>query len=40
MKINVWTVNNMPAMQWLLKKGADGLISDFPALMLKTVYKS
>ena len=40
LKINVWTVNNMPAMRWLLKKGADGLISDFPDLMLKAVHKS
>ena len=34
-KINVWTVNNLPAMEWLLQQGADGLISDFPKLMLR-----
>ena len=33
LKINVWTVNNLTAMVWLLKLGADGIISDFPELM-------
>lgn len=33
MRVNAWTVNNRPAMEWLLKLGVDGLISDFPELM-------
>ncbi len=34
-RLNVWTVNNYPAMIWLLKQGVDGIISDYPNLMLK-----
>jgi glycerophosphoryl diester phosphodiesterase len=34
-RLNVWTVNNYPAMTWLLKQGVDGIISDYPNLMLK-----
>lgn len=33
MRVNVWTVNNRPAMEWLLRLGVDGLFSDFPELM-------
>ena len=40
LRINVWTVNNLPAMEWLLEQGADGLISDFPAVMLSAVGKA
>lgn len=40
LRINVWTVNNLPAMKWLLKKGADGLISDFPALLPEAVCQN
>ncbi|MEE2876269.1 MAG: glycerophosphodiester phosphodiesterase family protein [Candidatus Neomarinimicrobiota bacterium] len=39
LRLNVWTVNNLPAMKWLLEQGVDGLISDFPALMLNAVGK-
>lgn len=39
MRVNVWTVNNRPAMKWLLKRGVDGLISDFPEIMLQAVNK-
>ena len=35
LRLNVWTVNNLPAMNWLMALGVDGLISDFPLLMLK-----
>ncbi len=34
LKINVWTVNNIPSKQWLLKNGVDGIISDFPTVLL------
>ena len=35
LRLNVWTVNNLPAMNWLMALGVDGLISDFPLLMLE-----
>lgn len=35
MRLNAWTVNNYPAMIWLLNQGVDGIISDYPHLMLK-----
>jgi len=28
MKINVWTVNTKPAIDWLIKQGVDGIITD------------
>ncbi len=28
--VNVWTVNNAPAMQWLITQGAQGIITDNP----------
>ncbi|MCH8012713.1 MAG: hypothetical protein IIA61_12310 [Candidatus Marinimicrobia bacterium] len=37
LRVNVWTVNNLPAMHWLLDTGIDGIISDFPHLMLETL---
>ncbi|MDP6578803.1 MAG: glycerophosphodiester phosphodiesterase family protein [Candidatus Marinimicrobia bacterium] len=37
MRLNVWTVNNYPAITWLLNIGVDGIISDYPHLMLKAV---
>jgi|TARA_Y100000310_G_scaffold101118_2_gene99023 glycerophosphoryl diester phosphodiesterase len=40
MKINAWTVNSQPAMEWLLRKGADGIISNYPELMHKAVSKA
>ena len=40
LRINVWTVNNLPAMEWLLERGVDGLISDFPVLMLNAIRKA
>jgi glycerophosphoryl diester phosphodiesterase len=39
LRLNVWTVNNLPAMDWLMALGVDGLISDFPTLMLETSGK-
>ena len=40
MKINTWTVNSQPAMEWLLRKGADGIISNYPELMHSAVRKT
>lgn len=40
MRVNVWTVNNLPALEWLLRLGVDGLISDLPELMHKAVEHS
>ena len=37
MRLNAWTVNNYPAITWLLNIGVDGIISDYPHLMLKAV---
>jgi len=34
LKINAWTVNNLPLKNWLLENGVDGIISDFPLIML------
>ncbi|MBL7047758.1 MAG: hypothetical protein ISR95_09060 [Candidatus Marinimicrobia bacterium] len=34
LKINVWTVNNQPTINWLLKMGIDGIFGDFPHLLL------
>lgn len=34
LKVNVWTVNNAPAIAWLLRRGVNGIISDFPFLMI------
>ena len=34
LKINAWTVNNFPSKKWLLENGVDGIISDFPTVML------
>ena len=28
--LNVWTVNNRPAIDWLIKRGVDGIITDRP----------
>jgi glycerophosphoryl diester phosphodiesterase len=39
LRLNVWTVDNLPAMDWLMALGVDGLISDFPTLMLETSGK-
>lgn len=39
LRINPWTVNNQPAIEWLLKLGADGIFSDFPGLMNRAVEK-
>ena len=36
-RLNAWTVNNYPAITWLLNIGVDGIISDYPHLMLKAV---
>lgn len=33
--INVWTVNSLPVMYWLLNMGVNGIISDFPHLMFE-----
>lgn len=30
MALNVWTVNNRPAIDWLIEKGVDGIITDRP----------
>ncbi|MFH1850937.1 MAG: glycerophosphodiester phosphodiesterase family protein, partial [Candidatus Neomarinimicrobiota bacterium] len=30
MVVNVWTVNNKPAIDWLVNKGVDGIITDRP----------
>ncbi len=30
MAVNVWTVNNKPAIDWLVAKGVDGIITDRP----------
>ena len=34
LKINAWTVNNIPSKKWLLENGIDGIISDFPTVLL------
>ena len=34
LKINAWTVNNLPLKNWLLENGVDGIISDFPQIMV------
>ena len=34
LKINTWTVNNIPLKKWLLENGVDGIISDFPTVLL------
>ncbi len=34
LRVNVWTVNNQSAINWLLKVGVDGIFSDFPPLLL------
>ncbi len=28
MRINVWTVNTKPAIDWLIEQGVDGIITD------------
>ncbi len=30
MAVNVWTINSRPAIDWLVKKGVDGIITDRP----------
>jgi glycerophosphoryl diester phosphodiesterase len=30
LRVNVWTVNTSPAMEWLLEQGVDGIITDRP----------
>jgi len=30
LSINVWTVNNKPAIDWLYELGVDGIITDNP----------
>jgi glycerophosphoryl diester phosphodiesterase len=34
MKVNVWTVNNRPMIQYLKSIGVDGIFTDFPELVL------
>ncbi len=33
LRINVWTVNNKPAIRWLLNLGVDGIITDRPEFL-------
>ena len=35
MKVNVWTVNNRPMIQYLESIGVDGIFTDFPELVLQ-----
>ena len=35
MKVNVWTVNNRPMVQYLKSIGVDGIFTDFPELVLQ-----
>ncbi len=35
MKVNVWTVNNRPMIQYLKSIGVDGIFTDFPELVLQ-----
>ncbi|UCH62391.1 MAG: hypothetical protein JSU77_11385 [Fidelibacterota bacterium] len=35
MKVNVWTVNNRPMIQYLESIGVDGIFTDFPELVLR-----
>lgn len=35
MKVNVWTVNNLPMIQYLESIGVDGIFTDFPDLVLQ-----
>jgi len=37
LRVHPWTVNNQPAIEWLLKLGVDGIFSDFPELMHRAV---
>lgn len=37
--INTWTVNTIPAMQWLIKKGVNGIITDSPNI-IKGFYET
>ncbi|MFQ6673180.1 MAG: glycerophosphodiester phosphodiesterase [Fidelibacterota bacterium] len=39
LRVNVWTVNNQPAMEWLFRLRVDGIISDFPELMHRAAAK-
>lgn len=39
LSLSIWTVNNRPAIQWLFRLGVDGVVSDFPQLMLQVVQK-
>lgn len=41
MAVNVWTVNNQPAIDWLVELGVDGIITDYPELCrLRPVVES
>ncbi|MFQ6605365.1 MAG: glycerophosphodiester phosphodiesterase [Fidelibacterota bacterium] len=33
LRINVWTVNNIPAVRWLLDRGVSGIITDNPRVL-------
>ncbi|UCD37469.1 MAG: glycerophosphodiester phosphodiesterase [Fidelibacterota bacterium] len=35
MRVNVWTVNNQPMIQYLESIGVDGIFTDFPELVLR-----
>jgi glycerophosphoryl diester phosphodiesterase len=39
MKVHYWTINNEKQMKELLKRGADGIITDRPDLLLKIIEK-
>ncbi|NOZ75383.1 MAG: glycerophosphodiester phosphodiesterase, partial [FCB group bacterium] len=36
LKVNVWTVNTRPAIEYLLAMGVDGIITDYPELCPQT----
>lgn len=38
-RINVWTVNNLPSVKWLLDIGVDGIITDHYALMNRSMER-
>jgi len=39
MRVDVWTINDMKSMQRLIDLGVDGIITDFPDRLLKTLKK-
>lgn len=38
MKVNTWTVNEEPDMRDMLSRGVDGVISNWPDLLVRTAW--